>query len=111
MPIRIPITQAEPEPDLVWALRDGSHDKPPEPDGVALLVEVADSSLDYDRIVKLPNYALAGIPDYWIVNLVDNQIEVYRKPAGRNYDEHSVYRGDAEIHPLALPTAEGSSSN
>ena len=105
MPIRIPVTQAEPEPDLVWVRREGPRDKPPEPDRVALLVEVAESSLDYDRIVKLPNYALAGIPDYWIVNLIDEQIEVYRKPSGRTYQEQSTYRGDAEIHPLALPTA------
>jgi Uma2 family endonuclease len=105
MPIRIPVTQGEPEPDLVWVRRTSSREKPPEPDQVALLIEVAGSSLAYDREVKLPNYALAGIGDYWIVNLIDGQIEVYRKPAGRTYQEQSIYQGDAEIHPLALPTA------
>jgi Uma2 family endonuclease len=105
MPIRIPATQAEPEPDLAWARRTSLRKRPPEPDQVALLIEVAESSLDYDRIVKLPNYALAGIPDFWIVNLIDDQIEVYRKPSGSAYQEQQVYRGDTEIHPLALPTA------
>jgi Uma2 family endonuclease len=104
MPIRIPATQAEPEPDLVWVRREGPRDKPPEPERVALLVEVAESSLDYDRIVKLPNYALAGIPDYWIVNLIDEQIEVYRNPSGSTYKEQSIYQGDAEIHPFAMPS-------
>ncbi len=58
-----------------------------------------------DREVKLPVYALAGIADYWIVNLIDEQVEVYRKPSGRKYQEESVYRGDASIHPVALHTA------
>ena len=105
MPIRIPATQAEPEPDLVWVRRQVTCEKPPEPEQVLLLVEVAESSLVYDRTVKLPNYALAGITEYWIVNLIDEQIEVYRKPSGRTYQEESIYRGDAAIHPLALPTA------
>ncbi len=105
MPIRIPALQSEPEPDVVWVRRQGPSDKPPQPDRVALLIEVAESSLAYDRTVKLPNYALAGVAEYWIVNLIDEQIEVYRKPSGRSYQEHSVHRTDDEIHPLALPSA------
>jgi Uma2 family endonuclease len=105
VPIRIPTTQSEPEPDLVWVRRAISRERPPEPEQVALLIEVAESSLAYDRTVKLPNYALAGIPEYWIVNLIDEQIEVYRKPSGGTYQEQSIYRGDAAIQPMALPTA------
>jgi Uma2 family endonuclease len=105
MPIRIPATQSEPEPDLVWVRRMPSREKPPEPEQVALLIEVAETSLAYDRTVKLSNYALAGIHDFWIVNLIDEQIEVYRNPSGGTYEEQSVYRGDAAIHPLVLPTA------
>ncbi|MEX0642251.1 MAG: Uma2 family endonuclease [Pirellulales bacterium] len=105
MPIRIPAIQSEPEPDIVWVRREGPSEKPPEPDRVALLIEVAESSLDYDRTVKLPNYALAGIPEYWIVNLIEEQIEVHRMPSGRTYQERTVYRDAAEIQPLALPTA------
>jgi Uma2 family endonuclease len=68
-------------------------------------MEIADSSLEYDRgEKKMGVYSQAGIPEYWIVNLIDEQIEVYRKPGGRTYQEQSIYRGDAAIHPLALPT-------
>jgi Uma2 family endonuclease len=105
MPIRIPALQSEPEPDVVWVRRDGPSEKPPEANRVELLIEVAESSLVYDRTVKLPNYALAGIADCWIVNLVDEQIEVFRNPSGRTFQEQQVYRGDAEFHPLVLPTA------
>jgi Uma2 family endonuclease len=104
-PIRIPATRSEPEPDLVWTPRRDYSQRHPNPEEILLLIEVAESSLVYDRNVKLPNYALAGITDYWIVNLIDEQIEVFRKPSGRTYQEETVCRGHAEIHPLALPTA------
>jgi Uma2 family endonuclease len=105
MPIRFPTLQSEPEPDLVWVARTVSRDRPPGPDQVALLIEVAGSSLAYDREVKLPIYAMAGIPDCWIVNLIDEQIEVYRKPSGRTYAEGSIYRGDDTLQPLAQSRA------
>jgi Uma2 family endonuclease len=103
-PIRLPVNNSEPEPDVVWVNRK-HYEKHPEPDDILLVVEVAESSLDFDRGEKLEVYAEAGIADYWIVNLIDQQIEVYRKPTGRTYQEKSIYRGDAEIHPLALSTA------
>ena len=104
-PIRIPSVRSEPEPDLVWTPRRDYLQQHPGPDDVLLLIEVSESSLAYDRQVKLPNYSLAGISDYWIVNLVDEQIEVYRNPLGRDYQDKSIHRGNVEIHPLALPTA------
>jgi Uma2 family endonuclease len=103
--VRMPMSDSEPEPDLVWALRRDYSKLHPEPHEVLLLVEVADSSLEVDRGDKLGLYAEAGIADYWIVNLIDEQIEVYRRPSGRSYQESAVYRGDAAIHPLALPGA------
>jgi Uma2 family endonuclease len=50
-----------------------------------LLVEVSDSTLTKDRAIKLPLYAAHGIPELWIVNLVDQQIEVYTEPHGEEY--------------------------
>ena len=104
-PIRIPVSDSEPEPDLVWTMRRDFSKVLPEPHEVLLLVEVAESSLSIDRGVKLAVYAEAGVADYWIVNLIDEQIEVYRKPAGREYQEKSIFRGDTPLHPLALPAA------
>ena len=54
----------------------------PGAEDVALIVEVADSTLHRDRTTKKRLYAQAGIPVYWIVNLVDRRIEVYREPSG-----------------------------
>ncbi len=105
MPIRVPAIQGEPEPDLAWVRRDASGDRPPLAESVLLLVEVAESSLAFDRTVKLATYAQAGIPDYWIVNLLDEQIEVYRTPIQGVYQDRSIYRGDDVIQPLAIPTA------
>jgi Uma2 family endonuclease len=104
-PIRIPTSDSEPQPDLVWAARRTTPEHHPQPDDVLLLIEVADASLADDRKEKLSLYAEAGIAEYWIVNLIDEQIEVYRKPSGRRYEEHSIWRGDVEVQPLALPAA------
>ena len=57
----------------------------PRPADVYLLVEVSDSTLIKDRTIKLPLYAAHGIPELWIVNLVDQQIEVYTEPHGEEY--------------------------
>lgn len=105
VPIRIPFMQSEPEPDLVWVLRKAQSEKPPLAEEVHLLIEVAESSLAYDRDVKLSMYAQAGISEYWIVNLIDEQVEVYRSPSGGAYRERSVYHGDETVEPLALPGA------
>jgi Uma2 family endonuclease len=81
-----PITLAtsEPEPDV--AIVRGNprvyHDSHPTPADVAVLVEVADATLQRDRTLKLHLYAEARIPLYWIVNLPEHQIEVYSAPAG-----------------------------
>ena len=85
-PVRIPAYN-EPEPDVSvirGIIADYRH-RSPGPGDVALLVEVSDSSLGQDRGLKLAAYATDGIPVYWIVNLVDRQVEVYTRPvkAGR----------------------------
>jgi len=104
-PTSAPISDSEPEPDLIWVIQGDYSQRHPEPHEVALLVEVAESSLETDRGTKLGIYAEAGIGDYWIVNLIDRQIEVYRNPVGRDYQEKQAYRGDTLLSPLALPTA------
>jgi Uma2 family endonuclease len=80
----ITLTDSEPEPDTAvirGQLRD-YRSRHPGPGDVALVVEVADSTIAYDRNVKKPVYAAASIPTYWIVNLEDNHLEVYTDPGG-----------------------------
>ncbi|MCT7965329.1 Uma2 family endonuclease [Laspinema sp. D1] len=80
-PITLP-NHSEPEPDftLVRNREDNYLSHHPMPDDILLVIEIADSSLDYDRLVKLPLYAEAGISDYWIVNLLEKQLEIYTTP-------------------------------
>jgi len=78
---------SEPEPDIVLSKprRDYYKRSLPTPADVLLVIEVADSSLAYDRGVKMPLYAQAGIAEAWIVNLIDRWIEVYRDPSPVGY--------------------------
>lgn len=78
---------SEPQPDLML-LRpraDRYRDSHPTAADVLLLIEVADSSLAFDRTTKLPVYACAGVPEVWIVDLPGRAIEVYREPRGGSY--------------------------
>ena len=68
-----------------------------------LAVEVADSSLRYDRRRKVRLYAVAGIPEYWVVGVQREWVEAYRTPDGDRYrDVRRVQRGDT-IAPLSFP--------
>jgi Uma2 family endonuclease len=97
--------EGEPQPDVaVLAPRPGFYrDRHPAPADILLLIEVADTSLDYDRGEKLPLYAEAGVREVWLVNLPGDAIEVYRDPRdGRYADVRTARRGET-IAPLAFP--------
>jgi Uma2 family endonuclease len=90
-----PITLAnnsEPEPDIVIArLREDNYvNSHPAPTDIILIIEVADSTLNFDRNTKLPLYAAAGINEYWIVNLVDDRLEIYTQPEGSIYTNTQI---------------------
>jgi Uma2 family endonuclease len=103
---------SEPEPDIAvvpGSRRDHIHAHPSHP---ALIIEVADSSLDFDREEKASLYARAGIEDYWIVNLVDRVLEVYRDPVadpqrryGHRYATVLMLRSGEHVTPLSAPHA------
>jgi Uma2 family endonuclease len=78
------INDSEPEPDFVIMKGDDNtySNRHPEPADIAFLIEVADSSVPRDRGWKQRIYARAGVQEYWIVNLVERQIEVYTDPTG-----------------------------
>lgn len=85
---------SEPEPDLMVLhfRKDYYVDAHPMPKDAVLLIEVADSSLEKDQKVKLPLYAEAGIPEIWIVNLQDHQLEQYREPSPKGYSSIRILR-------------------
>ncbi len=103
----ITTTDSEPEPDVVVVRGDRRdyRDRHPGPVDLALVVEVADSTLQRDRTTKQRLYAAAGIVVYWIVNLVDGQLEVYEGPTGPteapHYAQRTDYQRDATV-PLIL---------
>lgn len=96
---------SEPEPDLVLVKPDASDYTTHHPNAsdVLLLIEVSDSTLRFDRTQKLRLYATHAIPEYWIVNLIDNCLEVYRQPQDGDYLDKSKLSKTDHIHPLALP--------
>jgi Uma2 family endonuclease len=104
--LRIPQFNSAPEPDLLWVRRRNYSQKHPEPGDVLLLIEVAESSLAEDRGEKRDLYAQAMIAEYWLVNLVDDSIEVYRQSDGTAFGSTHVYRGSDRVSPLCLPAAE-----
>jgi Uma2 family endonuclease len=76
----------------------------PKPSDVLLIVEVAETSAEFDRTVKLPLYAKENIPKIWLVNLPENQIEVFRDPRPNGYQTHQILSRGQTIVPLASPT-------
>lgn len=92
---------SEPEPDLALVRRDPQDYVQGHPTSARLVVEVADSSLRHDRD-KTEIHALAGIEDFWILNLVQDVLEVYREPAAGAYRTRRILRRGERIAPLAV---------
>ena len=104
---------SEPQPDLVLLRRRAVPYKDADATGedILLLIEVADSSIRYDRTTKLRLYAEAGVPEYWIVDCAAESVEVYRSPSARGYGDVAVVTGTASVSAQAvgdpvLPLAE-----
>lgn len=99
---------SEPRPDLML-LRpkpDFYASGHPKPEDVFLLVEVTDSSAEYDREVKLPRYAQAGIAEVWLFGSENGAITVYRDPSPEGYRTVAVRRRGEWLSPVALPGRE-----
>jgi Uma2 family endonuclease len=97
-PVRIPDFD-EPDPDLAIVRGDiEAYEKaPPGPADVALLVEVSDSTLPWDRGTKRGVYARSSIRIYWIVNLLERQIEVHTRPAPEGYQHCRIYTASESL--------------
>jgi Uma2 family endonuclease len=110
MPLALPALTCEPEPDIALVSLDTPTNEAGRPTSASLIVEVAESSLAYDRDRKGPLYAAAGIQDYWLINLLERCCEVYRQPvpdvtsfSGWRYQERQVLREGGQGAPLVAP--------
>jgi Uma2 family endonuclease len=102
---RIP-EYSEPEPDiLILKPRDDFYaEKFPLPEDILLIIEVADSSLRYDRTTKLALYAEQNIPEYWIANLERDIVEIYRQPLNKSYLKQTLIdNSHLSFAPLSFP--------
>ena len=103
----VTLSRSEPEPDLavVRESPDGYTTRHPGPADIGLVVEVSNTTLDSDRDDKIPLYARDGLAVYWIVNLIDRQVEVYEQPSGASasptYGSRRTYKSGDAI-PFAL---------
>lgn len=98
---------SEPEPDiaLLRPRADFYSTSHPAPADVLLLVEVADTSSGFDREIKLPLYAAAGIEEVWIVDLAAGNVRAARRPHERSFRQLQVYEPGESLSPVAFPRA------
>ena len=96
-------TQPQPDIALLKRREDFYRRALPRPADVILVVEVADTTVDYDRLVKIPSYALAGITEAWLVNLRARRIEVYAEPDAGEYKVAKFYQPGEEFQAHTLP--------
>ncbi|MGL5064162.1 MAG: Uma2 family endonuclease [Microcoleus sp.] len=97
--------RTEPQPDVVLLQfrADCYAEAHPRADEVLLLVEVSDSTVDFDRDVKVPNYARSGIQEVWLWDLEENCLEVYRNPTGNGYALMQRFWRGQQVASLAFP--------
>lgn len=112
-PVTLPANESEPEPDFLIA-KGGPltySERHPYPDEVLLVGEVSDSTLVFDQTTKVFLYAQAGIQEYWIVNIQDSRLEVYRDPevladGSASYRTKLTFEPEDAVASLAFPDEE-----
>ncbi len=99
-------SDSEPEPDIAVVAGKPRDYRDKHPETAVLIVEVSDATLPLDRSHKKKLYASAKIPEYWILNLKNQSLEVYRQPVKKKYEFQEVFFAEDKISPLFCP--EGS---
>jgi Uma2 family endonuclease len=96
---------SEPQPDLslLKPRADFYETKTPEVNDIFLIVEVADTTIIYDRDVKIPLYAENGIPEAWLIDVNDRSLIIYRQPTPEGYQTTQVLNGEENLSLLAFP--------
>ena len=110
-PVTLQGMESEPEPDIVIAQRKLYRDHHPSAVEIQLIIEVSDATLVKDRTIKSRIYASESIQEYWIVNLVDGLLEVYRNPqlsldGTATYRSKQTFEPDQRVAPIAYPACE-----
>lgn len=96
--------RSAPEPDVAVVPGPPRDYRDAHPSGALLVCEIADTTLAYDRGKKLAAYARGGIPEYWILDLAGETLEVCRGPENGGYAQRQVIAADGRVWPLASPT-------
>ena len=98
----------EPQPDvaLLTPRKDCYASQHPGPADVFLVVEVADSSLKYDRDIKLRIYSQAGVPEVWIADILGGVVRVYRDPSGNSFTTSLSFQRGESIYCLSFPQVQ-----
>jgi Uma2 family endonuclease len=97
---------SEPQPDITLLKPRGDYysNSHPTPGDVLLIIEVSDTTLAYDRMIKIPLYARAGIPEVWVADLAGDRVEAYSEPVNGSYQKtRRAARGET-LTPERLPT-------
>lgn len=105
LPIRLN-DRSEPEPDIAVVIGDAERydDYHPTASEVYLIVEIADTTVKSDCEAKAKSYAKSGIADYWVVNVNNRQLHVFREPAPDGYQSEVILLENSTISPLAFPS-------
>lgn len=104
-PIMIEESDSLLEPDVAWVTQQSYARRHPNPEEVFLLIEVSHTSVDFDLGEKLQVYALAGIREYWQVNVNARQLRAHRGPADGIYQDIQTISLEQSISPECLPSA------
>jgi Uma2 family endonuclease len=96
---------SEPEPDIALLVRDPLYyeDRHPTPSAIYLIIEVADTTLRTDLGIKTTIYAQSGIADYWVLDVNNRQLHVFREPSQDGYPSLVILGDDGSISPLQFP--------
>ena len=104
----LPVSEyGDPEPDLALLTRDVDQylDEDPTPADMLLVVEAADTTLRADLTAKARQYGSAGIPEYWVVDISNRLLHVFRSPVADGYASEAILAPEDEVRPLAAPDA------
>ena len=105
-PVRLD-DRSEPEPDVaLLEPKEVYGSRHPRPDDVLLLIEVADTTLHFDRDIKALLYARAGVRELWVLALEEERVHVYRRPGANGYGEYAVVERGAAVDITELPEVD-----